>query len=337
MTTALAPRLPTIHPTPSGMFTRPINIGRVIARIRTHTFCDEAEEFVTAYAELGERGSFLWQWVIEGLRLTTLPCVDPSLAAHVETTKLLGVMFDVMLDDVADARRDDAFLAQLLHIPFTPSLVDREAIAHDDVAYFDFTARLWETIQSRASQLPRYAELADLLEFDYRQLMNCMRYASILGHDPRRMNVREHDLYAPHNMHMMISGTLDLMASPDFDMSEIGRLRSVLWEGQMMGRIGNMVTTWPREILAGDLTSGVFAHALEEGLLLPDELHGFDPQVLGDQIRRAGIEGRLLSEWRGHRAKLVRVGDDLHSVDAGRYADGLDKLLHIHLASRGLK
>ncbi|MCA9513307.1 MAG: hypothetical protein KC635_00035 [Myxococcales bacterium] len=295
------------------------------------------EPFIALYQTVGKRNVFLWRWVHQGLVLTTLPTVDPAHRDRVLLAKFLGVMFDVLLDDVADVRRDYAFLQQLIRIPFAPHRVDRSLVKPDDVAYLEVTEQVWAAIAAETEQLPRYAELADLWEFDYGQLLNCMRYAVVTMNDPRRINSTEHDLYQPHNMHMMINGTIDLMASPGFDLAEVGRLREVLWSGQMMGRIGNMMTTWQREIADGDLTSGVFCRALDAGALTPEDLVDPDKASVERRIIESQIEQGLFREWAKRRTQVAEHGQRLRSMSVQGLLDGLQRLFQMHLASRGLK
>ena len=59
---------------------------------------------------------------------------------------------------------------------------------------------------------------------------------------------------------------------PGTSLNELGIAREVFWHAQRMGRIGNMLTTWEREVLDRDFTSGVFAHALDRRILAPSDL-----------------------------------------------------------------
>jgi len=229
---------------------------------------------------VGQRNRFLWKWCLEGVSLTTLPCVDPQLRDTNNVTKVLGVVLDVLLDDVADQSGQESFLEQLLHIPYATTPLTFTEFSAAQQAYADTVRRVWATIQARAQHYPRYREFQALLRYDYRQLLNAMRYSHLVNGDPHLLNLVEHDLYLPHNMHMMVSGTLDLMCSPGFDRAELGKLREVLWNAQCMGRIGNLVTTWEREVGDRDFTSGVFARALQQGVVTVQQLLDADPAVL---------------------------------------------------------
>src|SRR5207247_1166446 len=151
-----------------------------------------------------------------------------------------------LLDDVADQNGDDELLERLLTLPPSGELPDFAQFPPEQQAYARFTAEVWQEIHARAKRFPGYARYADLLRYDYLQLFNTMRYSHLLNRNPALLNLTEHDLYLPHNMHMMVSATLDLMCSPDFDPSEVGWLREAIWHAQCMGRIGNLVTTWER-------------------------------------------------------------------------------------------
>ena len=151
------------------------------------------------------------------------------------------------------------------------------------------------------------------------------------------MNLTEHDLYLPHNMHMMISATMDLMCSPEFDHSELGTVREAVWRAQYMGRIGNLVTTWEREIGQGDYTSGVFASLLSAGDLSPAELESGDRALIDRTIREGRHEQRFLQRWARCRDEILLLQPRVRSIDLGGLIAGLERLICLHLASRGAK
>jgi len=196
---------------------------------------------------------------------------------------------------------------------------------------------VWQAIITTAKNYPCYAEYADLLRFDYLQLLNAMRYSYMINQDPCLINLAEHDLYLPHNMHMMISGTLDLMCSPDFDRDELGHVRNLLWQAQCMGRIGNLVTTWERELYECDFTSGVFARALAENCVTPKQLLSGDPEVLKRQIQEHQCEDYFIRRWHQHREAIRSMAGSIKSFDVMELLQGLETLLRIHLGSRGQK
>jgi hypothetical protein len=295
------------------------------------------QPFCRRYALVGHRADFLWKWVQRGLELTTLPTVEPDLRSSNRTAKLLGVMLDVLLDDVADNQKDATFLEILLHIPLSRRRAPPGQLTPQRRRYLRFTGDVWQEIWRLTRNFPRFPEFEEIFEFDYRQLLNTMRYACLVNRMPDLLNSVEHDLYQPHNMHMMISGTLDLMCSPSFDMSELGPLRQALWHGQVMGRIGNMLSTWERELDERDFTSGVFSEAIERGVVRAGELHRLPAEELASRIEESGVIEHFLGVWEHRRDQVREIADNLESVDLHVYADGLEELIGLHLGSRGLK
>ncbi len=245
-------------------------------------------------------------------------------------------MLVVVLNDIADQDHDEELLETLLNAIFIRE-IDTSWLDEAGRLKLAFTLELWDTIFDRALQLPHYEALKDLFVFDYRQLFNCLRYAILVNRDPSRLNQLEHDIYNSHNMHMMISFTLDLMATPGFDRRELGLLRKAAWQAECMGRIGNAVTTWQREILDLDFTSDVWPLALERGLVDLDELASTDPTTLERRLRASKIEYALLAAWAYRRACLIELAQQIRSVDVLAYVQALEKLLHLHLISRGYK
>ena len=327
---AVAGSAPNVHFEPG-------QVKAVIDQIRSDALPEEFEPWVEEYASVGKRDAFLWRWCFRGVDLTTLSCVDPSLRPSNRVAKVLGVMLDVLIDDIADQTRETAFLDRLLGIPYAqPQLVFDDFSAQQQ-AYARTTRRVWEAITDRVRDYPRYDEFQELLRFDYLQLLNTMRYSHLVNHRLALLNLVEHDLYLPHNMHMMISGTIDLMSSPSFEEEDLGRLRDVLWHAQCMGRVGNLITTWKRELGESDLTSGVFARAVQLGAVTPAELLTADRDSVHARIESSDCEAFFHRRWQGYRDHVAKAAPAIRSVDVGQLLQGLERLFAIHMGSRGLK
>ncbi len=294
-------------------------------------------EWIEAYSAVGKRPAYLWKWCARAVEITTLPCVDPEHHRDVCDTKTLGVMLDVMLDDVADRGGDDELLEALLGLLNGESAGELSRFPPEVRGYAGFTAELWQELNRRARRYPRYAEFAALLRFDYQQLANVMRYSHLLNGNLDLLNLAEHDLYTPHNMHIMICSTWDLMCSPAFDRTEVGRLREALLSAQWMGRIGNLVTTWQRELGERDFTSGVYARAVSRGELTVEQLRTADRAVIERTILLGRHEEHFLLRWQEHRRHLLSAAPSLHSVDLTRVVRAFERLVCLHMGSRGSK
>ncbi len=315
----------------------PERIQREIAPVLSKQLSPELESWAREYEKVGRRNTYLWKWARQGVEVTMLPCVDPARRDELCDTKVLGVMLDVLLDDVADHMGDGELLERLLLLPFAYVPLDFSGFSPEKQAYAAFTCRLWQEIIGRARRYPVYEEHAELLRYDYLQLFNVMRYSQLLNKNLALLNLVEHDLYLPHNMHMMVSSTLDLMCSPAFDRREIGRVREVVWNAQCMGRIGNLTTTWQREVGEEDFTSGVFARALAHNDVTIEQLLAGDRAEIEAGVRRGAHEEYFLRRWQEHRCFLISRRPAIRSFDVLDLVAGLERLICLHLGSRGYK
>jgi len=297
----------------------------------------ELDWWIQQYSSVGCRDEFIWKWCLKGIEVTSLPCVDPGIRDFNNQTKLLGIMFVVLLDDVADHAKNKRFLEKLIDQLTTGRQCELSSLSMEQRHYAHFTFLVWDEILNRARNYPRYEEFKDLLNFDYLQIFNVIRYSYLINSQPNAINMVEHDLYSPHNMHMMCHGTLDIMCSPEFDSDELGVLRSILWYGECMGRVGNLTTTWEREVTQRDFSSGVFALALDEQYLQPNELYSFKPETLTQRIRQNRCEEYFLMRWYQYRERICELADKVNSLDVTDYVKGLDNLFRNHLGSRGMK
>jgi hypothetical protein len=308
-----------------------------IAHVLNKQLNPDLMRWVDGYAQVGKRNLYLWKWVRQGVEVTTLSCVDPKLFDFVCDTKVLGVVLDVLLDDIADRKGDGELLEELLSMPFGEERGRLTKASPEDRAYAEYTLDIWEEIKRRTKALPYFARHATSWRYDYLQLFNGMRYSHMVNEDIAHLNLAEHDLYSPHNMHIMVSATVDLMASPSFKHDELGRLRDAVWHAQFMGRIGNLVTTWERELADGDYTSGVYARALAEGDVTLAMLQSNDREAIASGIRDGGHEGYWLTRWATLRQRLIELAPRVKSVDLMALLRGYERLIRLHLGSRGYK
>jgi hypothetical protein len=199
------------------------------------------------------------------------------------------------------------------------------------------TAAVWREYWQRVRAYPRYAEFRDLLSFDLSQLFNTVRYSFLLKRDSRLLNIAEHDAYSPPGMMILSFASLDLMGSPGFDAAEIGRLREALWHAQWMARIGNLVSTWQREVADRDFTSGVFARAVASGDLKPADLLQVDDGYVQSQVLLGGHEEHFLQRWNHHHEQVRAMIPHVRTVDLAAVLRGHERLLNTELGSRGYK
>ena len=137
-------------------------------------------------------------------------------------------------------------------------------------------------------------------------------------------------------MQIMFMASVDLCASPAFDIDDLSLVREVSWHTQRMGRIGNMVTTWEREVLDRDFTSGIFAHAVHLGIINGSELRELPAHEIMSRLEDASFQEIFLQEWKFHYDLAAQKIERIRSVDFKPYLDGFEQLLKLHLGSRGL-
>jgi hypothetical protein len=242
-------------------------------------------------------------------------------------------MFNVLLDDIVDERRDPSAMVDILSL-----MGDDPGPAIDRLGcYGEFIGRVWGEIRRRVREYPREPEFRRLLSYDFRQLCNQVDYSGLLHRHPHLINQTEHDLYSPHGMMVACTATLDLTCSPGFRNEDLGALREAVWHANSMARIGNLVTTWQREIGHDDFSSGVFARAVSLGWLQANDLSSANRPTIEAVITEAGIEQEFAERWRTHRQRLVELAPRATSVSLLGLLEGLERLMASEYASRGHK
>jgi hypothetical protein len=312
----------------------PTNGTAAVERWESPEFPENLQGWIDRYQQVGERGLYLWQWCLFAVDLMTLSSVEGSQHTAARDTKFLIGMFNCLIDDVADRAHNHRFVRSLLTVTRGGTPVG-ETPAEQGLA--TFVTQVWQEIWNRAAQLPRFPEYEPLLAFDLRQLCTTVEHSDLTAQLPELVNPIENDLYSVHGMMVTVAATVDLMASPKFDRQDLSGLRSVLWHAESMARIGNMVSTWEREIDDGDFSSGVFLEALWQGKLQPADLRTENEARLVKTIISSNIEGQFLRRWETHRTQVRQLGSSLGSIDIEDYIGRLDQLLESEIFSHGQK
>jgi len=275
----------------------------------------EVLRWIQEYDRVGRRNLYLWRWCLHGIELTTFTDVAESFRTHLHDSKLLSVILCVLFDDVADRHGRTELLETLIQSASNRVRAPAPGICADEHEYVDITRRLWSEYESRVRRYPQYGVFERLWRFDLLQFLNTMRYAHLVNSQPGLLNLTEHDIYTPHNMLMVSFSTLDLMCVPHFQTAELGHLREAMWHSQAMGRIGNVLSTWRRELSESDYSSGMFVG---------------DPS-----LSMSTRERLLLDKWRWHRSRCHAAAGQVRSLDLIPVLRGHDRFFDMHLASAG--
>lgn len=317
--------------------TTPAEMSQIVADIKQVQFSPYLQTWIKNYESVGQRGRFLWQWCLKGVRMTTLPSVSPELREHVVETKLLGILFCSLIDDIADREQDGEMLEMAIAASADHWAFERlEFWTGRRRAYLEMISSVWKEVWSRCKSYPHFRSLEPLLKFDNEQVMVAMRYALLANQCPGLLNVIEHDLYQPNNMQMIFMASVDLCASPDFNPDELGIAREIFWHAQRMGRIGNMITTWEREVLDRDFTSGIFAFAVHRGILSAADLRNLPAHEIMSLLEANDCQEHFINEWKHHREQMLRKLRRVRSIDMLPYLGGVEELFRTHLGSRGM-
>lgn len=309
--------------------------GTILERKKSHeTFSPESigrlelSEVIDLYKSVGRRNIEYFAWIHDVYSWITLPSVsfDWKRALGEDKTKL--TIFDILADDLADnhTTRSYSLLRELTEVPWSP-----KAKTAETNEYLDVGRRIWEDSLASVSCYPRFKEFERIFYFDLRQVLSSMMY-SYLANTEGIENPIETSFYSSYGCLVEVAMDMDLMCSPAFDMRELGLVRTVACLAQKVAHVGNMLTTYPSEVLEHDVSSPIISLALRKGLIRPDEL--------GDA---SAIPKLSKMEWvfknRAHTyiRKVAECEKEIRSINLRGFSDFLTELIGKFEGSRLLR
>lgn len=220
---------------------------------------DKVQILVNRYFEVfSHRDPRLFtDFLVDGYTKTTFSCVDQNLREEVVYAKVCLGMIITLYDDLAD---NPNFYSPML-------LRDLYRLGLEDIYYpkdlnptHDLALFLFREMRETIMRFPRYMDYKAILSFDIKHVFLANQYSELMIACPSIRNLSEGRSFGPYNMGMVAAGMIDLMASFRIEINELGKIREVLIQGQRVGRIGNVISTFNRERSEGDLTNEMLMH-----------------------------------------------------------------------------
>lgn len=288
----------------------------------------ELRDVIDLYKTVGRRNIEYFTWIHDVYSWITLPSVSFDCRKDLGEDKTKLTVFDILVDDLADnfETRSYPLLQKLTSIPWQ----NRTEIAETD-PYLDVGRRIWEDSISSLINYPRFTEFERIFYFDLRQVLSSMMY-SYLGNTIGIENPIETSFYSSYGCLVEVALDMDLMCSPAFDMKELGPMRTVACLAQKVAHVGNMLTTYPSEVLERDVSSPIISLALRKGIIRPDEL--------GD---KAAIPKVSKLEWvyknkaYSYIKKVAEYEKEIRSINIRGFSDYLIELIGKFEGSRSLR
>lgn len=325
------------YPVVSGILRQltPERIEKEIKKIQEVQLPPELQKWVDEYEKVGKRDNYIWKWAYKSFQYITYPCVSKKYCDNLLQIKCLYVIFFTLIDDTADKFKSKKLLEQMLKIPFNKDEIEFSKLELEKKRYLHFSIKLWDNIYKETMEFPKYKEYKNVLEFDLMQVLHIMNYAYLVNKNHYLINKTEFWEYFPYNMPFIFFLTIDLMNSKKFKVDELGIMREVAWQAQKLGQTINWLTTWEREIREGDITSGVFSHAIHLGILNIDELDRENCRFIFEKIKKGKIEKELLINGVQAYCNIKSLENNINTVSINKFLSGFKKFISLQLGSRG--
>lgn len=256
------------------------------------------------------------EFLPKGYDYTTLNSVTSNHFDDAQFAKLCLAMIITLYDDLADNPTlynpkllKELYKLNLNEIPDIPKLY-----SESDVDHYDLARELFYQLENTIKTFPNHGHLLALLIFDIKHIFFANQYSEAMTRFPQARNLTESKMLGPYNMGMVASGIIDLMASPDFHLSDTGAIREAFIIGQRLGRISNVLTTFEREVQENDVTNELMIGQ-----------HSLDSK-----------KEALLKEFNTGLADIIKLQDQIPSVDLSAYSNGLSKFYELHLNMKGI-
>lgn len=300
---------------PVDKFPQEVLAPEVVARHEKHI--ESLSQNIEGYAKVGHRDQSMYDWLLRIFENLGLSTVENQYLDSLSVVKTKLAMFVVLIDDTVDnaEKRDFSLFEEISKIPFT-SEPNLSKLNKHAIEYLNFTKSLWDEIISDIKIYPNFDEYKDAFYFDLKQLINSMEYSRFANSHPNAANLVENDAYVHHSMIVLIQIDLDLMCSRGFDSHELGTLREIAYISQRMAKIGNLIGTYPRELLESDMSSEALVRFRKD---FGNDFNYKLNKLFNREHRYPKFEEKLILEWEKEDEAAKKLAKRIKSIDMERF------------------
>ncbi len=284
---------------------------------------DALKDDIIEYSKVGHRDTIMFDWLLRVFENLGLSTVRKEYLDSLAITKTRLALFVVLIDDPVDniKKRNFKLFEELLKIPFNPEQIDKSQFNVHDVEYLEFTKNLWTEITNEITKYPDHKRYKEAFEFDIKQLLNSMSYSRFVNTYPNAINLTENDAYVHHSMIVLIEMDIDLMCSQGFDEREFGALRELGYISQKMAKIGNIIGTYPRELIESDMSSrAVVKFLTDNGADFGFKLN----KLIKKEMRYPEFEKNLTDEWQKEYLLTIDLSKRIKSINTQDFIKQLE-------------
>jgi hypothetical protein len=280
----------------------------------------QLEPTIKLYKKIGRRNLYLFDWLLYMYENIYFLGVDVKLINKIAVEKTKLAIFDVLIDDVSDSADTeyDTFNTEILKIPFESKYIDTHKLTPTQREYIRVTKHIWDDYITTVKTFPRYGDFKRAFEFDVYQFINSMRYAHFVNTTPNVSNLLENRTYGHHSMIVILTGLMDLMNIKTFDLEEFPKIRKILYYSQQLARIGNMMNTYPREIIEKDVSSEIMTLAIENKALSREAIQN-DKNTQEKLKKISKLENNFEKLWATLYSEIEKTGKEIKSLDVKEF------------------
>lgn len=284
----------------------------------------ELESDIEKFIKFGRRDPALFDWVLRVMENLGLSTVEPEYLGKLAVIKTRFSLWEVLLDDLVDneGTRDFGLFDEIVKIPLESKHIDQSKLNQKELEYLKTTVQIWnDSVIGEIKKFPQYEKYKQPFEFDLLQFVNSMKYSKFVNTVKEAANIIESGIYVHQSMYVLIQIDLDLMCSKGFDDTELGMLRGVGYVAQQMAKIGNLLGTYPRELLDFDMSSeAVIKFKEEHGTNFRFKLN----KILNKESRYPKFEEKLVDEWKDQHQLAAELATQIKSVDMANFFKQID-------------
>lgn len=238
------------------------------------------ENYYLSYRKVASphRKPGLFKWLYDSYKHLYLSCVSPSDVYRLADLKACLAMVDTAIDDTCDnaslieENGGDQFSYEMLSMLYNADKVASGVYTLQpnlgSNIYAKTTLDIFsDLLGNHVISLPRYHDFRGEFFLAIRNVGGSMEFSYLVNRNkvayPYYLVVQNK---GPSTMVAVLS-ILDLMASENFDISELGKAIALFKMADVAAMLNNAVNTWKKEIIERDYSSPVISLALEKKLV----------------------------------------------------------------------